>query len=136
MQEEHTDRNEIMELIFAIMNLAHAEYHICETIQANINTENKVINYLSEYLNSIRTTRTILMQLLSKKRIAVKGLWCTFKHIFLALFSLYELMEKDKCNPIILKQASALNLLLDDMLSHNEFGNLKECARCEDESSN
>jgi hypothetical protein len=132
-QPKYNDRNEVMELIFSIMNVAHAEYHICETIQANTDWN---LSYLMEYLEGIRSVRIRLMKLLIQQRPAVKGLWCTFKHLFLALFSLYELMEKEKCDPVIIEQASQLNLLLDDMLSHDEFEGLKGCKRCNDESSN
>ena len=132
-EEQHTDRNSIMEQIYAITNVLHSEYHLCEVLEINQNiVSEEKLKTLKESLTQIRAIRVNLMNELSKKRPAVKGLWCTFKHLFLSIFHLYEVYEKEQ-NDVYLKTARELMLIVDELLAHDEFSELKDCPRCEDD---
>ena len=129
--DKHTDRNDITELIFAISNIAHSEYHLIESMCIN---KDIIPNDLEDILGRLRETRINLMLKLSNDRPALSGLWCTFKHLFLTLFHLYELYERNY-EYIYTDEASKIMLIIDDLLSIN-VQNFKSCPRCDKDKEN
>ena len=123
------ERNDIMEEIHYIMNLAHAEYHICETCATN-NDNPEFVGEMAEQLQIIRLLRRSAMVRLSEERPAVVGTWCIIKHLCISMFHAYELFEV-KRDPIYIKDAQEINMILDEILSHTEYKKLKKCSRCD-----
>ena len=69
---KNTDRNDIMELIYAISNVAHAEYHLIESLIVN---KDIIPENLSENVLKLRKLRVELMTVLQELRPNIGGLW-------------------------------------------------------------
>lgn len=126
---EHNDRNDIMELIYAIANIAHAEYHLIEALIVN---KDIIPEELPEKVQEMRNIRVSLMAELQVQRPNIGGLWCVFKHLILTEFHLMELYERD-LNYKYLEEAQKIHLLLDELLGIEGIENFKSCPRCDDD---
>ena len=129
-------RNSVMELIHLIANLAHTEYHLCETLATNYenkSVKDSTIHALEANLHTVKEMRRKYMRNLMEQRPAVKGTWCIIKHLCLSMYHTYELYESTK-HIEFLRDAQSINLLLDDILSHDEYKNLTSCGRCDTDS--
>jgi hypothetical protein len=127
--KDNTDRNSIIELIYAIQNMAHSEYHTVELMMLNKDDISEELKNAAEQMRSIRVE---LMQLLQQQFPNVGSLWCTFKHLFLTEMHLFELYEKDFDYKYI-EEAQRVHLLIDDLLGIEGLENYKNCPRCDDD---
>ena len=125
------DRKEIVELMHACANAAHAEYHLVELMSINCD-ETSIIDEFVKQLDCIRNIRVGLMEQLSRQCESVNPLWCVLKHLLLLQFHLFEVYEKSK-NVDILKKSQQTMLVIDDLLSVDGLNVLKSCPRCEDD---
>ena len=124
---KNTDRNDIMELIYAISNTAHAEYHLIESLIINADI---IPKNLPENVLELRKLRVELMIMLQELRPNIGGLWCVFKHLFLTETHLMELYEKD-LNYKYLEKAQKIREIVDDLLSIENIDKFKSCQRCD-----
>ncbi len=92
----------------------------------------KVNDELKNNLNKIREIRVKLMTKLQEENPAIKGIWCTFKHLLLTEFHLFEIYEKTY-DIEILKMSQDVHLIIDELLSMDELNELEGCPRCEED---
>lgn len=126
---EKIDRKDIVELLYAISNVAHAEYHLVETLMIN---QDIAPQPLIDQLQKLRTIRTSLMTQLSIIKPQAGKLWCIIKHLLLTEFHLFELYERD-LNKYYLKQALDVHMVIDEMLAIDGLEQLQDCPRCDDD---
>lgn len=123
---DNTDRNDITELIYAISNIAHAEYHLIELLMIN---KDIIPKDLPKAVAEMRSIRVNLMNILQELRSNVGPLWCPLKHLFLTEMHLFELYEKEN-NYKYIKEAQRIHLLIDDLLGIEGLDEFKSCPRC------
>ena len=134
---KHSDRSSASELVFAISNVAHAEYHLVEMLVVNAkhgqrdNNDNNIDGVLLSKLYELRDVRTTLMDELCKMFPTVGSAWCLLKHLMLAEFHLFELVEKTK-NTSYLLEAKTIHLMIDELLVLDELKDFKDCVRCDE----
>ena len=134
-QENTTDRNEITSQLYTIANIAHAEYHTIELLVNNLDSVdmieyNKSFEPLHNAMVKLRQMRSSMLKQLAMSRPAVNGLWCVLKHLILTEMHFWELFEKEG-NTDHLEHAKTIHLMMDELLSHDEYGKLEDCPRCE-----
>lgn len=122
------DRGIIEELLFAIMNVSHAEYHLIELAEYNID---KGGASLSGEITRMRNNRVALMNRLSEHFPNVNPAWCTVKHLLLSHFHLMELYEKS-LDKFYLELAKDIYLELDELLVSDKYKDFTKCSRCEE----
>ena len=127
---EHNDRNHISELLFAIMNIAHAEYHMVDQLMINVGVND--IESFKKKLVDVRLIRIRLMKKLQDEFPAVKGVWCTFKHLLLTEFHLFEIYEKT-LDDHYLEESRRIHMMIDDLLVTEELASYIECPRCDED---
>ena len=128
-QNNHTDRTDITELIYAIQNIIHTEYHLIETLMLN---QDIAPNELFGIVNDIRGIRKSLMLKLTETKPQLNGLWCFFKHLFATQTHLFELYERN-LDKYYLDQALKIHLIIDEVLAMDNLENLKDCPRCDED---
>ncbi len=130
--KNHTDRAVVVELLYAISNVAHAEYHAVELLMLNRDADG-----LIKFVERLKVVRTTLMGELAVLRPSLLGTWCIIKHLSLAQFHLFETFEKTK-NPKFLAECEKVYSIVDDILARgmDSLKNLKDCPRCDDEKQN
>ncbi len=126
---KHTDRKDVVELLLAIANAAHAEYHLVESMSYN---QEKNLAPLTAALGDARRLRVDLMQKLADSNPNARSLWCTLKHLLLLQFHLMELHER-AFDGKYLELSRRVSLLVDDLLSADLGGDFRDCPRCEDD---
>ena len=132
-----SDRNDIEELLFAIMNAGHAEYHLLELITNNyelyINRDRQFIN---AQIDLLRDTRRSLMENLEAIRPNVGPLWCTLKHMLLLYFHLIEIFERNKD----IRYLNIANKIWDNignlLKDKQSFLDYQHCAICNQDRAN
>ena len=126
MGSEVIDRDKMEELLYAIQNAAHVEYHLLE-----VHEKNYTKGDLSPFVKESRDVRRLLMDELLKmfESNGVGAIWCVIKHSLLLHFHLLELYEKDY-EPVYIELAQRVYLLINDMLK-TEYPNYSNCARCD-----
>lgn len=127
-----TDRKEVVELLLAISNAAHSEYHLIESM--SYNTDKNLIPLIA-VSTDLRKTRVSLMEKLAVENKNVASLWCLFKHILLLQFHLYELYQKNH-DAYYLEQSKKITLMIDDLLSMEGIEDFRDCPRCEKDKNN
>lgn len=123
---EVIDRDKMEELLYAIQNAAHTEYHLLE-----VHEKNHTKGDLAPFIERARETRRVLMNELMEmfEGNGVGAVWCVIKHALLTHFHLLELYEKDY-EKIYIEQAQEVYLMINDLLKH-EYKNYSNCARCD-----
>ena len=123
---EVIDRDKMEELLYAIQNAAHTEYHLLEVHEKNFTKGD-----LSKFIDEARNIRRDLMNQLLKmfEHNNVGAVWCVIKHALLTHFHLLELYEKDYEVEYI-ELAQRTYLMINDLLK-TEYPNYSNCARCE-----
>lgn len=129
---EHSDRTGVSEIVYGIANLAHAEYHMLETIMVN-NCD--VPDELVRLSKEVRVARTDLMKKLIELRPGLRGVWCVLKHLSLSEFHMMETFEKYQDKDYLLL-ALKVHMQIDKLLSIDGLDKLKSCNRCEDDKEN
>ena len=129
MVNMHTDRNDVTELIYAIANMSHAEYHMIESLMIN---QDIIDNDIQQKVLEIRNIRSSLMSKLNELRPQVNGIWCTLKHLLLTEFHLFELYERN-LDKDYMTQAYNVHMTIDELLSIEGLENLKDCSRCDED---
>ena len=126
MGKEIIDRDKCEELLFAIQNAAHTEYHLLE-----VHEKNYTKGDLSKFIDEARNIRRDLMNELLKmfECNGVGAIWCVIKHSLLTHFHLLELYEKDY-EVVYIELAQRTYLLINDLLK-TEYPNYSNCARCD-----
>lgn len=131
---EKVDRDEVDELLMAISNAAHSEYHYLELLMHN--DTNKAVfieKHIVDTINQLRGIRISLMDSLCYKFPNTNPLWCTIKHLLLLNFHLLEMVEKDK-GIIYLTTAKDVWVLIKTLLKDKEiYKDFKKCSRCDDD---
>lgn len=123
---EVIDRDKMEELLYAIQNAAHTEYHLLE-----VHEKNYTKGDLSKFIEEARDIRRVLMDQLLKmfEHNGVGAIWCVIKHALLLHFHLLEMYEKDY-ESVYIEQAQRTYLMINDLLK-TEYKNYSNCARCE-----
>lgn len=123
---EIIDRDKMEELLYAIQNAAHTEYHLLEVHEKNYKKGD-----LTGFINQARETRRILMDelLVMFEGNGVGAIWCVLKHALLLHFHLLELYEKDY-EEVYIEQAQKIYLMINDLLK-TSYNNYSNCARCD-----
>ena len=123
---ERIDRDKMEELLYAIQNAAHTEYHLLE-----VHEKNYTKGDLDPFIERARETRRVLMNELMDMfdENGVGAIWCVIKHALLTHFHLLELYQKDY-EKIYIEQAQEVYLMINDLLKH-KFENYSNCARCD-----
>jgi hypothetical protein len=126
MGKEVIDRDKMEELLYAIQNAAHTEYHLLE-----VHEKNYTKGDLSKFIDEARNIRRDLMNELLKmfEHNGVGAIWCVIKHSLLTHFHLLELYEKDY-EVVYIELAQRTYLLINDLLK-TEYPNYSNCARCD-----
>lgn len=123
------DRNEILEMIYACSNAAHAEYHLVEML--TINKDEAEVFTLNKSLQALRQIRIDLFDELNKKIPNVNPLWCVYKHLFLLQFHLFEIYEKNLDSNILSLSQNVMSTI--DELMSVELNNWKKCPHCKEQ---
>ena len=125
-KNEVIDRDKMEELLYAIQNAAHTEYHLLEVHEKNFTKGD-----LSEFIDRARETRRVLMDELVKMFDCngVGAIWCVIKHALLLHFHLLELYEKDY-EKVYIEEAQKTYLLVNDLLK-TTYKDYSNCARCD-----
>lgn len=128
---EVIDRDKIEELLYAIQNAAHVEYHLLE-----VHEKNYTKGDLSQYILEARNIRRDLMLELNLMfdDTGIGAVWCVIKHALLLHFHLLELYEKHFETKYI-KLAQQTYLLINDLIKH-KYDNYSNCARCDNDMMN
>lgn len=123
---EVIDRDKMEELLYAIQNAAHTEYHLLEVHEKNYKKGD-----LTGFITQARETRRVLMDELLKMFDCngVGAIWCVLKHALLLHFHLLELYEKDY-EEVYIEEAQKVYLMINDLLK-TEYKDYSNCARCE-----
>lgn len=123
---EIIDRDKMEELLYAIQNAAHTEYHLLEVHEKNYKNGD-----LKPFIERARETRRVLMKelMIMFDKNGVGAIWCVIKHALLTHFHLLELYQKDFEN-IYIEQAQEVYLMINDLLKH-KFEKYSNCARCD-----
>ena len=124
MGKEVIDRDKMEELLYAIQNASHTEYHLLEIHEKNYSKGD-----LSKFIDEARNIRRDLMNELLKFYPQSGAIWCVIKHSLLTHFHLLELYEKDY-EQIYIELAQKTYLLINDLLK-TEYPNYSNCARCD-----
>ena len=126
MSGEIIDRDKMEELLYAIQNAAHTEYHLLE-----VHEKNHTKGDLTGFISKARETRRVLMdELLNMfEENGVGAIWCVIKHACLLHFHLLELYEKDY-EPVYIEQAQSVYLMINDLLK-TKYEDYSNCARCD-----
>ena len=117
------DRDKVEELLYAIQNAAHVEYHLLEVHEKNFDKGD-----LCEFIDKARETRRVLMDELMTIYDA-GAVWCAIKHGLLLHFHLLELYEKNY-EKVYIEQAQNVYLMINDLLKA-EYKDYSNCPRCE-----
>ena len=123
---EVIDRDKMEELLYAIQNAAHTEYHLLE-----VHEKNHTKGDLTPFIERARETRRVLMNELMGmfECNGVGAIWCVIKHALLTHFHLLELYQKD-FEQVYIEQAQEVYLMINDLLKH-EYENYSNRARCD-----
>jgi hypothetical protein len=123
---EVIDRDKVEELLYAIQNAAHTEYHLLE-----VHEKNYTKGDLTKFITEARMIRRDLMNelLVMFEHNNVGAVWCVIKHVLLTHFHLLELYEKDY-EVVYIELAQRTYLMINDLLKTN-YPNYSNCARCE-----
>ena len=125
---EKVDRSLREELLLAIANAAHAEYHFTELVQSN--ADKQCPCHYREYMDTLRKIRIELMNKLAKEFPNVLPLWCTIKHLLLAYFHTLEVLER-KPSGAVAKAGNNILELVHELLDINgAFDDFEACIRC------
>jgi hypothetical protein len=120
------DRDKMEELIHAIQNAAHTEYHLLEIHEKN-HTKGDLTSFISQARDIRRTLMNELVIMFEDNNVG--AIWCVLKHALLTHFHLLELYEKDY-EKVYIEEAQKMYLLINDMLK-TEYHNYSNCARCD-----
>ncbi len=128
--DKNGDRQKVDELLFAIMNSAHAEYHYIELLSKN--NEDANTKFHQDMVDSLRNQRRSLMEKLAKLYPVTNQLWCVLKHLLLSYFHLLECYEGDHCSCYLRSAKTIMNTIQILLHSHKEHDALKPCERCDE----
>lgn len=126
-KDDKIDRNNVEELLYAIQNAAHSEYHMAELMEHNLDKAHS----LQKYILKFRDLRIKLMDKLAEIFPSVKKTWCTIKHLLLLHFHLMEMYEKTGDDDYLV-YAHDVYLDIDELLVQDEYDNLVKCSRCDE----
>lgn len=123
---EIIDRDKMEELLYAIQNAAHTEYHLLEVQEKNNDKGD-----LSWAIMSARDTRRVLMEQLVEmfEENEIGAVWCVIKHALLLHFHLLELYEKDY-EEVYINEAKKVYLMVNDLIK-TKYNGYSNCARCD-----
>jgi hypothetical protein len=125
---EKIDRGIVSELLYAIENAIHAEYHLVELAVLN---SDMVTDIVIEDIRDSRNIRVQLMEKLMDMFPSVAPLWCTLKHNLAMEFHLMELFEKTE-DEFYLQRLEDIHLTIDNLLQTEIYAYFTACPRCEE----
>lgn len=123
---EVIDRDKMEELLYAIQNAAHTEYHLLEVQEKNNDKGD-----LTWAITSARDTRRALMDelVVMFEENDIGAVWCVIKHALLLHFHLLELYEKDY-EEVYINEAKKVYLMVNDLIK-TKYKDYSNCARCD-----
>ena len=128
--DKNGDRQKVDELLFAIMNSAHAEYHYIELLINN--NEDANTKFHQNMVTILRDQRRTLMEKLAKLYPVSNQLWCVIKHLLLTYFHLMECYEGDHCGCYLRSARSVMDTIKVLLHSQTEHDALIPCERCDE----
>lgn len=119
------NRDEDEELLYAIQNMAHAEYHLLELYEKNLSKG----FILEEEITTIKSIRRALMARLEELYGGTSTVWCTVKHLLLSHFHLLELFEHGYIKSYMIMANDVYTTIFS--LIKKDYTGFTNCGRCD-----